>query len=130
MCVCSLQFFVVGVVALWTVSDMSNVEIYDSSNSQLSSDEYSQDEDDDALMDAAVSKQTPSKSKHKSNSPSAETSPAKSSSAATTPRKLSTDVEVPRGKSKRRPASRGLTRRQQQQQDMPNLYFKRRSIKW
>ncbi|KAH8322777.1 hypothetical protein KR059_005597 [Drosophila kikkawai] len=36
---------------------MTNVEIYDTSNSELSSDEYSQEEDDDALMEAAVSKQ-------------------------------------------------------------------------
>lgn len=118
---------------------MSNVEIYDSSNSQLSSDEYSHDVDDDALMDAAVIKQqTPTKPKgaQKSHSrTSTETSPAKSSSAATTPRKLSSDLDGNNdggGKAKlRRPASRNLTRRQiQQQQDTPNLYFKRRSIKW
>ncbi|KAH8260534.1 hypothetical protein KR038_005290 [Drosophila bunnanda] len=36
---------------------MTNVEIYDTSNSELSSDEYSHEEDDDALMEAAVSKQ-------------------------------------------------------------------------
>ncbi|XP_064543043.1 uncharacterized protein RAF2 [Drosophila montana] len=110
---------------------MSNVEIYDSSNSQLSSDEYSHDEDDDALMDVAVSKQTPAKSaKSKSN----DSSPNKTDSTSTTPRKLSDDLDAAAAAaSTKPPASREHTQRQikqMQRDNQANLYFKRRSIKW
>ncbi|XP_030560889.1 mediator of RNA polymerase II transcription subunit 15 [Drosophila novamexicana] len=110
---------------------MSNVEIYDSSNSQLSSDEYSHDEDDDALMDVAVSKQTPAKSaKSKSN----DSSPTKTDSTSTTPRKLSDDLDATAAAASTKPPSnREHTQRQikQMQRDIQaNLYFKRRSIKW
>ncbi|EDV95771.1 mediator of DNA damage checkpoint protein 1 [Drosophila grimshawi] len=110
---------------------MSNVEIYDTSNSELSSDEYSHDEDDDALMDVAVSKQTPPKS--------TETSPAKTdNSAATTPRKLSADLDAvvaaAAGSTKTRaPASGSATQRQikqMQRNNEANYYFKQRSLKW
>lgn len=110
---------------------MSNVEIYDSSNSQLSSDEYSHDEDDDGLMDMAVSKQQtqPAKSANKSN----DTSPTKTDiTASTTPRKLSEDVDAIAVSSKP-PANREHTQRQikqMQRDNKANLYFKRRSIKW
>ncbi|KAM8710884.1 hypothetical protein ACLKA7_017502 [Drosophila subpalustris] len=119
---------------------MSNVEIYDSSNSQLSSDEYSRDEDDDALMDVAVSKQqqpqqqqTPSKS---IKSTSSDTSPSKSISSATTPSKTSSsnDLDAAAAGSKNKPPdSRERTQRQikqMQRDNKANLYFKRRSIIW
>ncbi|KAL7733762.1 hypothetical protein ACLKA6_011489 [Drosophila palustris] len=119
---------------------MSNVEIYDSSNSQLSSDEYSHDEDDDALMDVAVSKQqqqqqTPSKSmKSNTTSTSTDTSPSKSTSSATTPSKTSsTDLDAAAGSTNKPPDSRERTQRQikqMQRDNKANLYFKRRSIIW
>ncbi|XP_043866097.1 uncharacterized protein LOC6586636 [Drosophila mojavensis] len=110
---------------------MSSLEIYDSSNSQLSSDEYSHDEDDDGLMDMAVSKQQsqPAKSANKSN----DTSPTKTdSTASTTPRKLSEDLDAI-AVARKPPASREHTQRQikqMQRDNRANLYFKRRSIKW
>lgn len=110
---------------------MASLEIYDSSNSQLSSDEYSHDEDDDGLMDMAVSKQQtpPAKSANKLD----ETSPTKTdSTASTTPRKLSEDLDAIAVATKP-PASREHTQRQikqMQRDNRANLYFKRRSIKW
>ncbi|XP_030372810.1 uncharacterized protein LOC115622865 [Scaptodrosophila lebanonensis] len=97
---------------------MSDVEIY-SSDSQLSSDEYSNDEDD-ALMNAAITKQSESKP-----STSNYTSPSKSSSTgasqASTPQK-----PLP-------PITREQTERQikyLQQSSRAHLYYKRRSLKW
>ncbi|XP_062133211.1 uncharacterized protein LOC133843602 isoform X2 [Drosophila sulfurigaster albostrigata] len=121
---------------------MANVEIYDSSNSQLSSDEYSHDEDDDGLMDVAVigkqqqqQQQTPAKQSSKSNtttnSSSTETSPSKSTSNETTPRKLSSNDVME--SVKKPPDSTEHTQRQikqMQRNNNANLYFKRRSIKW
>ncbi|KAH8302699.1 hypothetical protein KR044_009672 [Drosophila immigrans] len=128
---------------------MANVEIYDSSNSQLSSDEYSHDEDDDGLMDVAVigkqqqQQQTPTKQQQNqqsaksntttTNSSSTDTTPSKSSSNETTPRKLSANDDALEEDAKKPPDSPERTQRQikqMQRNNNANLYFKRRSIKW
>ncbi|KAH8366215.1 hypothetical protein KR093_010198 [Drosophila rubida] len=126
--------------------NMANVEIYDSSNSQLSSDEYSHDEDDDGLMDVAVigkpqleQQQTPTKhqqsakSNTTTNSSSTSTTPSKSTSNETTPRKLSSNDDAILEDGKKPPDSSERTQRQikqMQRNNNANLYFKRRSIKW
>ncbi|XP_017011692.3 serine/arginine repetitive matrix protein 1 [Drosophila takahashii] len=99
---------------------MSNVEIYDSSNSQLSSDEYSHEEGEyDALMDAAVSKERPQKIKDKAEAPP----------------KPEEDEKLPEIKADQPPSTRAETLRrirqlQLQRRRWPNLYFKRRSMRW
>ncbi|ALC44835.1 RAF2 [Drosophila busckii] len=117
---------------------MTNVELYDSSNSQLSSDEYSNNEEDDGLMDMAVSKSTKSPKRHTLTS-STDTTPEKSSSASTTPRKLSNEMETSgcddgNGDGKPKPpTSLPHTRRQikqMQRDNRANIYYKKRSIKW
>ncbi|SPP87081.1 Hypothetical predicted protein [Drosophila guanche] len=103
---------------------MSNSEIYDPSNSDLSSDEYGTEEDDDALMDAAVCKQAP---------PPKETKPS-SSEAEKAPTQPAIIVELPPSdKSTKPPVTREETLRQIKQiraRKKRIIYYKRRSIRW
>jgi len=110
-------------------ADMSNVEIYDSSNSQLSSDEYSHEEGEyDALMDAAVSKERPQKLKTKA------TGSEKPGNAAPEVASTSDKDEKPEIKaappSTRAETLRRIRQLQLQRRGWPNLYFKRRSMRW
>ncbi|XP_017043425.1 ataxin-2 [Drosophila ficusphila] len=108
---------------------MSNVEIYDSSNSQLSSDEYSHGEEEyDALMDEAVSKERPQKTKSK------ESKTVKPGNGSADPAMSSDKEDKPKTKIKP-PSTRSETHRRIRQLrskriESPCLYFKRRSIKW
>ncbi|EDV52286.1 uncharacterized protein LOC6545397 [Drosophila erecta] len=108
---------------------MTNVEIYDSSNSQLSSDEYSHEEEDyDALMDAAVSKQRPQKTKSM-GSESEKPGNGAPESAVSTEKDIEPDgAAVP--PSTRSETVRRIRQLQLQRGRLPNLYFKRRSIRW
>lgn len=107
---------------------MSN-EIYDSSNSQLSSDEYSHEEEEyDALMDAAVSKQRPQKTKSKGSESEKPGNGAPESAAATEKNEKPDDDAVP--PSTRSETIRRIRQLQLQRGRLPNLYFKRRSIRW
>ncbi|XP_043647242.1 titin [Drosophila teissieri] len=108
---------------------MTNVEIYDSSNSQLSSDEYSHEEEDyDALMDAAVSKQRPQKTKSMGSETEKPGNGAPESAVATEKDAKPVDAAVP--PSTRSETLRRIRQLQLQRGRLPNLYFKRRSIRW
>ncbi|KAI8041131.1 titin [Drosophila gunungcola] len=108
---------------------MSNVEIYDSSNSQLSSDEYSHEEEDyDALMDAAVSKQRPQKTK-----PKGPGSGKPGNGTADPPASADKDAKAesaPDPPSTRAETLQRIRQLQLQRRRWPNLYFKRRSMRW
>ncbi|KAH8375490.1 hypothetical protein KR200_004444 [Drosophila serrata] len=126
---------------------MSNVEIYDTSNSELSSDEYSHEEDDDALMEAAVSKQaSPGNSTIKAGAdvdpgavakPKSKPSENPNDESVTTAdaaekEKITEDAPVvmPESPSTTAEKIRQFRLWQSTPLRLPSIYFKRRSLAW